>query len=308
MRTLLLHNPTAGAGHPSADDLMKAVRQVGFDPVYHSAKDKSYREALREDWDLVIVAGGDGTVARAARGLRNRNIPIAILPIGTANNIARSIGILGDMELLLPQLPTAQTRCVNLGLAKGPWGKRTFLEAVGLGPIAEAISHSGPKPPKALRIDSGREALQDFIREAEAERLEITVDEEVFAGEFLLVEILNLSFSGPSLPIAVSAVPDDHRLDVVFLVESERARMLAWLAERPETTLPPVAVRQGRKVRLEWDRGYLRIDSEVYLPPKKASSVEIKLQKESLRVLVPQGLAQAQEQARRGAVRPFDAS
>jgi diacylglycerol kinase family enzyme len=60
---------------------MKAVRQVGFDPVYHSAKDKSYREALREDWDLVIVAGGDGTVARAARGLRNRNIPIAILPI-----------------------------------------------------------------------------------------------------------------------------------------------------------------------------------------------------------------------------------
>jgi diacylglycerol kinase (ATP) len=286
-RTLLLHNPTAGAGHPSKDDLVKAVRKFGFDPIYHSAKDKSYIAALRESWDLVIVAGGDGTVARAARGLKNRNIPIAILPIGTANNIARSVGIVGELEVLLPRLSTAESRCLDVGVAKGPWGKRIFLEAIGLGPIAEAISHSGPKPPKAIRIDSGRDSLQDFVREAEAERWEITVDDEVLVGEFLLVEILNTSFSGPSLPIAFSAAPDDHQLDVVFLFESERGKMLGWLAERPEATPPPVTVRTGRRVRLKWKRGYLRVDSEVYLPPKKTSRVEIKLQKKSLRVLVP---------------------
>ena len=160
--------------------------------------------------------------------------------------------------------------------------------AVGLGPIAEAISHSGPKPPKAIRISSGREALQEFVKEAEAdERLEISVDGEVLAGEFLLVEILNLNFTGPALPLAFSAVPDDQLLDVAFLFERDRAKMLAWLDAHPEHMPPPITVRRGQKVRLDWEYGYLRIDSEVYLPPKKPSPVKVTLQKKSLKVLVP---------------------
>jgi diacylglycerol kinase (ATP) len=286
VRTLLLHNPTAGAAHPRADELLNQLTAAGFSPSYQSSKDETYREALEEEWDLVIVAGGDGTVARAARALGDRKIPIAILPIGTANNIARALGLSGDIEFLIPHLRTARSRQLDVGVAEGPWGKRKFFEAVGFGAIAKAIAHSGPKPPKPLRIDSGREDLQKFVREAEAERFEIAVDGERFAGDFLLLEILNFHLTGPALPISLSAAPDDGVLDVVFLFEKDRGRMLEWLKE-PETRLPPVTVLKGRKIGLRWERGHVRIDSRIYLPPESASPVKIQLESDGLRVLVP---------------------
>jgi diacylglycerol kinase family enzyme len=187
VRTLLLHNPTAGASHPNADELMRQLKAAGFRPKYQSSKD-GYRQTLLKGWDLVIVAGGDGTVARVARRLRNREIPLAILPIGSANNIARALGLNGDIDALISHLPTAQPKRLYIGVARGPWGKRRFLEAVGFGTIAKAIAHSGPKPPKPLRIDMGREELQIF-RGSEGRALRDRRDGEVFAGEFLLVEI-----------------------------------------------------------------------------------------------------------------------
>lgn len=286
MRTLLLHNPTAGAAYPKADELMRQLKAAGFRPKYRSSKD-DYRQILRKRWDIVIVAGGDGTVAGVARRLRNRDIPLAILPIGTANNIARALGLNGDIETLISHLRTAKPKCLNVGVAGGPWGKRRFLEAVGFGTIAKAIAHSGPKPPKALRIDMGREELQKYIEEARAERFEIHLDGEVFAGEFLLVEVMNLGRTGPALPISFTAEHDDGLLDVVFVFKNDRAPMLTWL-NNPEEAPAPVTVRQARSVRLNWQYSYARIDDRVYLPPKSARPVKIGLEKDSVTVLVPE--------------------
>ena len=286
MRTLLLHNPTAGAAHPNADELVRQLKAAGLGPKYQSSKD-DYKQTLRERWDLVIIAGGDGTVAKVARCLRNRAIPLAILPLGTANNIARALSIDGDIEALISHLPTAKAKRLDIGLARGPWGKRRFLEAVGFGTIAKAIAHSGPKPPKALRIDMGREELQQHFEEAKAERFEIELDGEVFAGEFLLVEIMNLGRTGPALPISFTAEHDDGLLDVVFVFKDDRAPMLSWL-KNPEEALPPVTVRKGRSVRLRWEHSHARIDDRVYLPPESVSRIKITLDDDGLTVLVPE--------------------
>ena len=286
MRTLLLHNPTAGASHPSAHDLMRQLKAAGLSPTYQSAKANDYKDVLNKKWDLVIVAGGDGTVARVARALRDRSVPVAILPVGTANNIARAVGLEDDAEAIIPHLQAAQSRRLDIGLARGPWGKRRFIEAVGFGAIAKAISHSGRKPPKPLRIDMGREGLLTMMQEAEPERFEIGIDGEVFAGDFLFVEILNLGRTGPALPISFAAAPDDGLLDVVFLFESDRARMSRWLTD-PDGAPSPVTTRKGRKIDFKWERGHARIDDRVYLPPSSATPIKIKLERDSLRVLVP---------------------
>ena len=290
VRTLLLHNPTAGASFPSADELLRQLKSAGFRPKYRSIKD-DYKRTLRKGWDLVIVAGGDGTVARVARRLRKRNIPLAILPLGTANNIARSLGISGDLEQTIPNLHSARPKRLDIGVARGPWGKRRFFEAVGFGALAKAIAHSGPKPPNPIRIDIGREELQDFVEKARAERFEIDIDGEIFAGEFLLVEIMNLGRTGPALPVSFTAEHDDALLDIVFVFKNDKAPILAWLND-PENAPPPVTIRKGRRVCLKWKHGHARIDDRVYLPPRSASPIDLKLDKYGVTVLVhdPSGL------------------
>jgi diacylglycerol kinase (ATP) len=285
VRTLLIHNPTAGASHPNANELVRQLKDAGLRPKYQSTKD-DYKQTLRMGWDLVIIAGGDGTVARVASRLRKRNIPLAILPIGTANNIARALGVNGDTEAIISQLRGARPKRLDIGVAHGPWGKRRFLESVGFGTLAKAIAHSGPKPPKAIRIDVGREELQQFFQDSKAKRFEIDVDGEVFAGEFLLVEIMNLARTGPALPISFAAEHDDGRLDVAFVFENDKAPMLAWL-NNPEGAPPPVTIRKGRCVRLSWEHSHARIDDRVYLPPQSASPIKITLDKHAVTVLVP---------------------
>jgi Diacylglycerol kinase catalytic domain len=131
-KVMFLHNPTAGASHPNAETLLKGIRKaIGVRPSYFSIKNADWKDALSKRWDAVILAGGDGTVGKSVRWLRDRKTPIAILPLGTANNIARSLGIEGDLESLLSKLPTASARSLDVGRATGPWGKRMFLEALG---------------------------------------------------------------------------------------------------------------------------------------------------------------------------------
>jgi diacylglycerol kinase family enzyme len=288
MRTLLLHNPTAGEGRPSGEELMDLLASAGFSAEYQSTKD-GYKKALRKKWDLVIVAGGDGTVTKVARALDGHDKLLAILPIGTANNVARAIGLNGKIHTLISGLPNAKPMPLDVGLAQGPWGQRRFLEAVGFGTIAKAIAHSDgrEKPSLGLRIYWGREDLLQYLGEATPERFEVKVDGEVFAGEFLLVEIMNLGRTGPALPISTTATHDDGLFDVVFLFESDRKPMLSWL-ETPESESPPVTVRKGREVRLSWERGHARIDDRVYHPPKKSSPVKVTLDAGGLRVLIPE--------------------
>jgi diacylglycerol kinase (ATP) len=287
-KVLLLHNPSAGAAHPKAGELLDALhRSIGVKPRYFSTKNAGWKDALSKRWDLVILAGGDGTVGRGVRWLRNRKTPILILPLGTANNIARSIGMEGDVEALVSDFASFLPRSLDAGCAKGPWGKEMFLEAVGVGSIAEGVSQGARRPPKPIRLDVAREDLQELVQQAEPELFELEVDGEKYAGEFLFVEVLNVSFTGPALPLAFHASPDDGLLDVVFLEVKKRKTMLAWLGESPERSPPPLTVLKGEKVKMVWHGGLLRIDSRVFLPPKKPAKVSITVERKSFSVLVP---------------------
>jgi diacylglycerol kinase (ATP) len=237
MRTLLLHNPTAGDGSAKADNLEAALSRSGCLVTSCSRGDETYKTALREPWDLVAVAGGDGTVAKAARHLSDRNIPLALLPIGTANNVAHSLDLLGEAEEIAANLQGAPTRPLDLGSAKGPWGECSFIEAVGLGAFAPALTRSDPKPPFEHRIRLGREALCEAIAAAEPYKIALTVDGATLDGEFLFVEVLNLRFSGPRLPVAYSP-SQAIRCSISFCFARTRDRR-CWIGSEPRRKRPP---------------------------------------------------------------------
>src|SRR2546423_14870138 len=100
----LLHNPKAGNESHDKKKLREAIESAGFECRYLSTKKNGWKD-FDEQVDFIVVAGGDGTVSKVAEELLKRNgkkiIPIAILPLGTANNIAKSLHISGETEKII---------------------------------------------------------------------------------------------------------------------------------------------------------------------------------------------------------------
>src|SRR5262249_45614178 len=94
VKVTVIHNPEAGDDkQPSGEQILRVIRKAGKKPRYFSSKAKKWKKALKKPCDMVVVGGGDGTVGRIARRLIKSRIPIAVLPMGTANNIANTIGV-----------------------------------------------------------------------------------------------------------------------------------------------------------------------------------------------------------------------
>ena len=131
---MLLHNPTAGASHPNAEALLEGIHKaIGVKPSYFSIKNADWKDALSKRWDAVILAGGDGTVGKSVRRLRDRKTPIAILPLGTANNIARSLGIEGDLRISAVEATHCLGTLSRCWLRHRPLGKENVSGSIGGG-------------------------------------------------------------------------------------------------------------------------------------------------------------------------------
>lgn len=92
MKVTLIHNSKAGDDdQPSGDVLSALICQAGYDVIYQSTKDKNWQAVLEDPGAFVVAAGGDGTVGKVAKQLVGLGIPLAILPLGTAKNIAKTL-------------------------------------------------------------------------------------------------------------------------------------------------------------------------------------------------------------------------
>lgn len=287
MRALLVHNPTAGSGRPSGEELLEALDDAGFSTTYCSTKNGDLEEALAQSADIVIVAGGDGTVAKVARTLEDRKTLVAILPLGTANNIARCLGIDGTAEELIGTLREAPVKRLDIGLAVGPWGTRHFVESVGWGALAKAVDREEPKEGKRERIERGRAAFAKAIAKAEPKRFAILVDGDEMEEDFIFAEAVNLGMTGPRILMDPTAKPGDQLLDVVQLTAKGRQTMLDWLENGSADEAPPLHTRRARKVTIAWKDGPLRIDDKVFSKPELASNIIAEIEPAGLRVCVP---------------------
>ncbi|MGE3847594.1 MAG: diacylglycerol kinase family protein [Gammaproteobacteria bacterium] len=256
MRVTLIHNPGAGdAGQPGAKALRKLIEAAGHELTYQSAAREGWMEALDVEADLIAVAGGDGTVGRVARGMAGRGVPLAVLPMGTANNIARSLRLLDTpMEALISGWNDAARLRVDAALAQGPWGERRFLEGLGIGLFAWTMPHA--QDSKALdQVQRAEDAVAHVLRmlrerldNYRARPLAVTLDGQALSGEYVLFEVMNLPYIGPNLHLAPDATPDDGRLHVVMVTEAERDRLRRYLEKwedgrTPRVDLPTLAAR-----------------------------------------------------------------
>lgn len=236
MRITLLYNPSAGDGISNAD-LRALLDTCGHEVIHVLEKDDELEQALDDSVDLIVAAGGDGTVSRVASALAGRDLPFAVLPLGTANNIARSLGIGGSLRDMIARWKRARATALDLGILHGSWGESRFIEGAGAGLIPAGIAAMENDPARDdgdadARLQRALQRYLDVVGRLKPRRWALTIDAAPLEGEFLLIEALNMRLVGPNLELARRVRPSDGRLSLVVASEEHRQALAGYLQDR----------------------------------------------------------------------------
>ncbi len=283
MKALLIRHKKAGDGSVKRKALVAAIEEMGWTVAYLPRKKADAEAIAAAKPDLVAVSGGDGTVAAIVKLLPDRSVPLAIIPAGTANNIARSLGICGAPLASIAGWDFERRRRLDVGDAHGHWGCSRFVEGVGFGAFADslrAVEACKGEP----ACPSGREALRAALRKAAPLPLAIEIDGVALADQVVLLEVMNIAMTGPRLPLAPDARPGDGLLHISWLPADRRAGMIRWLGS--EKGAPPVEQRSGREIRLAGGGAAMRIDDRA-CRLKPGSEVTVRLEGGPVQVLAP---------------------
>jgi diacylglycerol kinase family enzyme len=259
---------------------------------YQSTKG-SWKKAVDAATDVVVVAGGDGTVAKVFRYVAGRDIPVGVLAVGTANNLARSLGLLGDANAMARGWDLARTKPFDVGVMKTNRGddERRFVEACGGGLLVDLIQR-GPQEVEqggalvGSEHDRALTLLRSLVDEVDSAPWGVEVDGQDHSGDYLAVEAMLIRLTGPGLPLAPQASPGDGVLDVALVRHEDRKGLLDYIDRRlahEDNLLPSVEVARGRKIVLRPPGKTMRSDDDLV---KVGDSVELTLVPAAVRYLV----------------------
>ena len=296
MRIILVHNPKAGRGKLARRDLMAALAKAGHHAIYQSTR-SDYKKARKKPTDLVLAAGGDGTVGKVGRELFDTGIPLSVLPLGTANNLARSLGFCASPEEIITGLGRGERRAFDVGLARGPWGKRYFLEGAGGGLLADYLRNAEGKVKGTEKLSKEEEMrrhvslLRQMLHDYPARKWKIALDGEDTSNRYILWEAMNIRSVGPILYFASHAATKDGRLDFVCVREEDRSLFIEYLDGRlaGRKTKFPLPLRRFRDSKIVCENSMLHFDDKVW-PDKKQrvkspSGIEITVKPSALVIL-----------------------
>lgn len=245
----MIFNPTSGIStvteqrmspEETERTILQALRDNGLEPqvLYTTPEDGGEgmaRQAAADGAELVIAAGGDGTIHAVATGLIGTQSILGIIPTGTMNNLAQSLNIPDTIPAACYTLFNGKTRTIDVGKING----HPFLEVAGAGieaalfPAAEDIKRPGLL--STLRgVLGGLKTVLSY-RET-CVRIEIDgVKKQTYNA--LQVTISNAPFYGAHLRVASEILMDDGQLDVVVYRNFSKAEYL----------LHAVSISQGRR-------------------------------------------------------------
>lgn len=273
MKVCLIHSPGAGQGDATKEQLIALLAKHGYEASYQTTED-DWKTGFDDGPEMAIVAGGDGTVKRVALELAGRNIPMAVLPLGTANNIAGALGSVGELEPLVASFASCRRVRVVLGVARGPWGEKRFVEGVGFGLFARTMrdaddASSGEDDRaegRAAKLRRDLERLLAHTHTQPASHAEIWLDGKHVRGEFLLVAVLSIPSVGPRLELAPDKDAADNVFHVALVPAWHREELKSHLEDRKDERNSHLVtiVRTARSVTARWFGRDVHIDDDVW--------------------------------------------
>ena len=227
-RALLICNPNARSGAVPLDAVRAALRAGGIEPI-EPPPGADCREAIHAragDVDLAIIGGGDGTLNAAAPALVEARLPFGILPLGTANDLARSLGLPLDPLAAARLIPTAQVHPVDLGWVNGHY----YFNVASVGFSAELAGELTAESKQRWGVLGYGVAAWRVLRRVRP--FTVTVehgDGTVEKITTIQVSVGNGRHYGGGMTVADTATVDDGKLDFYSLEIDHWWRLLALL-------------------------------------------------------------------------------
>ena len=221
-RVLLIYNPNAGNGviKTHLDEIINSFGEAGIFVVPYRLGgvveiDKMFAELTIEDFEMLIVAGGDGTVNLVVNSiLRNDiNIPLAIFPTGTANDLARNLGIPLTIEGMVRTALSDDLMKVDVGKA----GNRFFVNVLAIGMLVDISQKTDPLIKNTFGLGAYYLRSLAEIPFARANKLHIISKECELNEEVSAVLVLNGRGAGGFKDLAPLSEVSDGLLDVIVV-------------------------------------------------------------------------------------------
>ena len=235
----MIANPGAGKPEETPKQLELATRfllQHNIEVNVALAKPKEEatplaKQAVKDGYDLVIAMGGDGTLEAVLRGMVGRKTPMGIIPTGTQNNIAKSLGIPTEMEEACSLIASQHIRKLDVGQVKVKNGKKLFFfELTAIGLVAALY-------PKANKLANGKlskikDVALTLIHHEPAPEVFLTLDDESkIKVKTMLVVVSNAPMFGANFLVAPDASVTDGLLDISVYPDFSKTELLAYYAQ-----------------------------------------------------------------------------
>lgn len=257
-RVLAIFNPTAGARRQwKLYRILKELERLGCAVTLRATQARGDAEEMARAadpaaFDLVAVAGGDGTINEVINGLAGSPLPLALIPLGTANVLANELGLPRHAASIARAVATGATRSIHLGQAND----RRFAMMVGIGidaRIVEAIDlRLKRRAGKLAYVVSGIRSVLHY----RAVRYGVTIDGRSYQAAAIIVA--NGRFYGGRFVVARAARLDTPSLQVVLMERPGRWNILRYglaIALGRLERLRDVRIVEGRTIVIEGPAG-----------------------------------------------------
>lgn len=288
----LLYNAAAGSQRrASPDALHHALLDADYDAeVWLTTSPEDVVERLPYITGTLFIAGGDGTLRAAALHALNRpDLVLGVLPLGTANNLARAWNAMGDPLEVARSYRDAYPAPFDVGRVRGQWGEDHFLEACGCGLFAEVLDDYNPHAPKSpvRALGSVFEALTTLNPLG----VRVTVDgAPVSSPPVVLLEVMNTPSTGNGLHLAPRATPGDGQLDLVRVEAAHHLSLVHYgraILGGTFDTLPGVSTCTGRSFTVADQGQVFHVDTDLRRSHESGGTVQIDVLPGALSVLCP---------------------
>lgn len=227
---LLLLNPHSRQGQKNRLAVLENLAAVGIDCVeahpQHPGEFADMIYQYRDRVDVAIVGGGDGTLNAAAEGLVETQLPLGILPLGTANDLARTLGIPTTLPLATQAIATGKLHRIDLGCVNGKY----FFNVASIGLSVRITQRLTKEAKKRWGVFAYAVAAIQAIWKAKPFSALIEHNQTFIPVKTIQIAVGNGRYYGGGMTVAHDATIDDQRLDLYSL---EIKRWWQWLALLP---------------------------------------------------------------------------